>query len=374
MVSRKWRLFGNQTQEQALECVGGIVWWNQYLVVSCKTSSGQYEVRFFPREANLDNRHMTHVQMISREVLLLNVCGDRLIVYTSARRVTIFAMSLGKAKGSDHAPVELQVEWDVDLRDYVVHSCNVISVSLNHAGSDAGDVKQLRPSSLIVNVSGKILMFPFEVSETPDASTFGPPALLAAGVENYWAWAPTVCAKLERHLDEALWLGCGGQGMKVWLPLYPEAGLSGEEGLSKRVMLPFSLNIYPLSVLFSDAVVLGASHDVHHFSAGKFPFYALERKTQIYLHHILRQLLRRSQDSHALQIAQACQGLPYFSHVVELMLHEVLEDEASDDLNVASECSSVCLRLLGILETTCLVVGVFVVGGFFGGGAAFLGV
>ena len=96
--------------------------------------------------------------------------------------------------------------------------------------------------------------------------------------------------ELQQQLLEALWLGCGSHGMKVWLPLY-----SGQDydNLAKRVMLPFKLSIYPLSVLFEDAVVLGAAHECsfsQSSAARNMPFYALERKTQLYLHHILRQV------------------------------------------------------------------------------------
>ena len=43
-------------------------------------------------------------------------------------------------------------------------------------------------------------------------------------------------------------------------------------------------------------------------------------------------LLRRRHDANALAIAQASSSLPYFPHVLELMIHEVLEDEAGQPM------------------------------------------
>lgn len=165
---------------------------------------------------------------------------------------------------------------------------------------------------------------------------FCPPVVLAQCVENVW----TTCRsnRKKRHLMEALWLSCGEAGMKVWLPLFPRDHRKPHSFLSRRIMLPFHINIYPLTVLFEDALILGASNETMLFDGlgssaepleAVFPFCTVERTSQIYLHHILRQLLVRNLGEQALMLAQSCASLPYFPHVLELMVHVVLEEEAT---------------------------------------------
>lgn len=89
------------------------------------------------------------------------------------------------------------------------------------------------------------------------------------------------------HLKDSLWLYCGGHGMRVWLPVFPRENESGHGGLrhafmSKRIMLSFTLRVYPLAILFEDAIILGVENDTvlytsdssSHFS---LPFCVLER-------------------------------------------------------------------------------------------------
>lgn len=70
------------------------------------------------------------------------------------------------------------------------------------------------------------------------------PTVLASCVEN--VWVPNKFSRLKPHLTEALWLFCGAHGMRVWLPLFPKDGDKSHTFMSKRIMLPFQLRIYPL--------------------------------------------------------------------------------------------------------------------------------
>ena len=40
---RKWKLFGNETQEKNVICRGGLTWWNNILIVGCYNFTEQVD-------------------------------------------------------------------------------------------------------------------------------------------------------------------------------------------------------------------------------------------------------------------------------------------------------------------------------------------
>ncbi|VVD01054.1 unnamed protein product [Leptidea sinapis] len=170
-----------------------------------------------------------------------------------------------------------------------------------------------------------------------DAYSCLPATVLASCVESVWSSGRN--DGTHTQLSRALWLWCGALGARVWLPLLPgdaarRPDSSRHTFMAKRIMLPFHLDIYPLTILFDDAILLGAENDTTLYasesnSVFSLPFCVINRTSQVYLHQILRQLLRRNLGYHAWEIARSCSQLPYFPHSLELLLHEVLEEEAT---------------------------------------------
>ncbi|NWS91380.1 RIC1 protein, partial [Toxostoma redivivum] len=353
LLTKKWKLFGNITQEQTMMVTGGLAWWNDFIVLACyNLNDHQEELRIYLRTSNLDNA-FAHITKVQANTLLLSVFRDIVILFRADCSICLY--SIERRSEGLNPTASIQILQEVSMSRYIPHPFLVVSVTLTSVRTETGITLKMpqqacEAESIMLNLAGQLIMLQRDRSGPQIRDKDNNPnqrkhvskcmwIVLAQSVENVW----TTCRinKQKRHLLEALWLSCGGAGMKVWLPLFPRDHRKPHSFLSRRIMLPFHINIYPLAVLFEDALVLGAVNDTVLYdclytqtSAREhlevlFPFSIVERTSQIYLHHILRQLLVRNLGEQALLLAHSCATLPYFPHVLELMLHEVLEEEAT---------------------------------------------
>lgn len=336
----KWKLFGNELQEQSLVCRGGLLWFREVVVFPCRVQEKYEEVRFYSLHSNLDNSQLLHTLKLTSPIVKLNLLGNHLLLGSRDCHMSIYSLNttVVPSKGLVLSVSKLH---ELSLAQSLPHpwATSLIAMVPSTIRTEPGVSKESpRPiESVMLNVSGKLLMLqqdlPNPYAEQQEEWLFSFPVCLATSVEAMWTPPlPSRPHPPEEHLMESLWLACGATGIKVWLPLFPRDECH-PSFLSKRIMLTLPVAVYPQAVLFHDAVLFGLSHetaftDALSSSKHSFPFAIVERTTHIFLHHILRQLLRRNLGSHALQIARSCSHLPYFAHVLELMLHEVLEEEA----------------------------------------------
>ncbi|CAG0903926.1 unnamed protein product, partial [Darwinula stevensoni] len=340
LQSRKWKLFGSENQERDFLVTGGLLWYREHIVLGCyNIPHKQDELRFYPRDLKLSNGNARIVKLES-QVIVLSLHQDTLAVYGADNLMRIFGIS------SSDSGVHLEQYQSLNLAPLVFHPACVVSMALtsirtdmsrhHSSGSSNSGPGSSRVEGIILNISGRLMLLPVELgSPDPDdyddfgRVTAGLPTVLASCVEN--VWLPGWKSGVKPHLTESLWLHCGAMGMRVWLPLLPHQG--DKAFMAKRIMIQAPVSIYPLAVLYEAAVVLGVETDTILFPqqttshAPKLPFCVLERTSEVYLQHVLRQLLRRNLGLPAWEIARTCSSLPYFPHALELLLHKVVEEE-----------------------------------------------
>lgn len=187
--------------------------------------------------------------------------------------------------------------------------------------------------------------------------------LIASNVER--TWLQTSEHHDIPHLKKALWINTGCRSLKVWLPLAGSTlthstsaaaaiGFTSRTSsdkkdtqrtyIARRIMLPVDVQMYALAIdeaclacgVASTALspCAAASNNASsttcaESTATNAPVHCLSRESEVFLHRLLKQLLKRNLGSYALEIASACRCLPYFGHILELLLHDVVEDEAT---------------------------------------------
>jgi hypothetical protein len=285
-------LFGSQTQEQNFHCRGGLAWWRGFVFAGCTDFvSHEDDIRGFSSEFSLDERHAVFRRKMTRPVTLLSVYGDYMLSYAFSRKVHVFQLSESGGKP------QMDPVWTLDILDHVSSPICIVSLSLVCLNIDRADASASlcqRPSAVLINAYGRLLVLPLESHHNRAGTSPArgpPPSLIATNVEMSWSPSAWHVNALQRQLSQAIWLACGADGMKVWLSLPPQE--NDELHVAKRVMLPLGVSANALNVLFYDLVLVGAYSDaspVKTRTGCVLPFFSLQRQAQLYMHHILRQV------------------------------------------------------------------------------------
>lgn len=357
LQTKKWKLFGNELQEKDFMVSGGLLWWRDFIIAGCYSLFDFVdEIRCYSSVCRLDNQYSNKIS-VRAPIIRLNVFRDQLINLTADGTVSIFLI-----KQTDIYTAKMTCTYQVDLKGICIHPACIVSLTLTNLCNDVVMKNMILSTSstrktatttsigassnssstnsdtesqtIILNVCGRILMVPKVDNSTTSLNSLMA-SCLASCVETFWISN----TRAEGEMN-CFWLFSGIHGMRVWLPILPPVNpeLCDTSHLhtfmSKRIMLTFPFKLYPLVILFDNVIALGVENETTLYaneSSSHFvlPFSQLERKSLVYLHKILRQLIKRNLGYNAWAIAQSCRGLPYFPHSLELLLHEVLEEEAT---------------------------------------------
>jgi len=153
---------------------------------------------------------------------------------------------------------------------------------------------------------------------------------LASSVEQFWFGANTFSQK---DLGNTLW-AYGQLGVQVWFPFLSHTDMQAMKLMSRENSLEFDLEVFPIGFVPELGVIIGLTQGISHSPCSRFPFFELRTKTHPFLHSILLHLVEIGDDAQALRIAKKFCFIPHFSHSLELLLHETLEESVEASRSV----------------------------------------
>ncbi|KDP28594.1 hypothetical protein JCGZ_14365 [Jatropha curcas] len=353
MRLKKWRVFGDITQEQKIQCKGLL--WLGKIVVVCNyiDSSDTYELLFYPRY-HLDQSSLLCRKPLFAKPMVMDVYQDHILVTYRPFDVHIFHVKLFGELTPHSTPVlQLSTVRELSIMTAKSHPAAMRfipdqipreGVLKNHL-SPSSDLLAREPARcLMLRTNGELSLLDLDDGRERE---------LTDSVELFWV----TCGQSEEKtnlVEEVSWLDYGHRGMQVW---YPSAGVDPfkqEDFLQLDPELEFDREVYPLGLLPNAGVVVGVSQRISFSACTEFPCFEPSPQAQTILHCLLRHLLQRDKSEEALKLAQLSAQKPHFSHCLEWLLFTVFDAEISRQ-NVNKNQVSV-LKHAGscsLLEKTC---------------------
>ncbi|GAA6008268.1 RIC1 family protein [Rhodotorula paludigena] len=341
-LSGRWKLFDSERDELVIRVTGGMAWWSNMLIVGCE-EGGQYQLRVFSRDKPLTLADSLEIVPLDSEPLVLSVFDSSLLVYTADN--TFHHFLIRHVRGSTP---RLRVCGSIGFEGVVADPRKVrglswlVPKSQQRFGDPADD---LNVATIIFLISGRlVLLRPRRAAHEEVKYDL---QILADRVEFYWTHLSGIGT-----LENSLW-AWDGRRIRVWLDALTiekvrvDARRDAYETVRESVAIP--LDFYPLAVLMDKGIIVGVDQETSLRRTLDFAIFRIITTTHLFLHHILRFHLDRAQQREAVLLASHYSHLVYFAHALEILLHDVLEDEADSEGAMAST-TSVLPRVIDFLD------------------------
>ncbi|SNX83352.1 uncharacterized protein MEPE_02059 [Melanopsichium pennsylvanicum] len=366
--SGRWKLHKNVAQEQSFVVRGGMQWFQHVLIAACD-AGGEYQLRLYSRDTDLDSTHLLDLRILPSLVILTSLFDNSLLVYTADNMFYHFLIDLSQDR------IRLRLCGSITFEGVVGEPARVRGMSwmIPESQQRFGDpIDDLTVATIIFLIDGKlVLLRPRKVgsgsrlaSYNHSLEDFDDPRhdqgdsyadddeevaydmqILADKIEYYWTHVQGIGT-----LENSLW-AYDGSGIKLWLDALripntdPDESMNSEDEDDEHDHLPeyktiessasMPLDFYPLCVLLEKGIVLGVESEVSLRRSLDFALWRTGTNTHLFLHQVLRNYLEKGLLEEAVFFAASYQDLVYFAHALEILLHAVLEDEADAGLGDA---------------------------------------
>ncbi|KAK9279850.1 hypothetical protein L1049_013532 [Liquidambar formosana] len=350
---KKWRVFGDITQEQKIQCQGLL--WLGKIVVVCNyiESSNTYELLFYPRY-HLDQSSLLCRKPLLAKPMVMDAYQDYILVTYRPFDIHIFHVKLyGDLTPTSAPDLQLSTVRELSIMTAKSHPASMRFIPdqlpreyiSRSPISSSSDLLAREPARcLILRVNGELSLLDLDEGRERE---------LTDSVELFWV----TCGQSEEKknlIEEVSWLDYGHRGMQVWYPSPGVDRFKQEDFMQLDPELEFDREVYPLGLLPNAGVVVGVSQRMSFSACTEFPCFEPSPQAQTILHCLLRHLLQRDKSEEALRLAQLSAEKPHFSHCLEWLLFTVFDAEISRQ-NANKNQISVPKRAtnFSLLEKTC---------------------
>ncbi|RDB29503.1 RAB6A-GEF complex partner protein 1 [Hypsizygus marmoreus] len=329
-TSGRWKLFNDEQQEQAFTVRGGLLWFHHVLIAAVEVSKA-YQVRLYSRDLELSNQNVLHREVLSSPVIILSLVDNSLLVYTADN--TLFHYLIVPTAET----IKLHLCGSITFNGIISapSAVRMLSWMIPSAQKQLGDpVDDLSVATVLMVVGGQLILLRPRKSANQEVKY--DMQIFADRIEFCWIHLRGIGT-----LENSLW-GYDGQGIRVWLnalaietPQLRDKEDDEPENVKESVNIP--LDFYPLSVLMDKGIIIGAEHEAATRSNLSFVMFRHATSSHLFLHHILRFLLGNRLVKEAVAFASHYKDLVFFAHALEILLHTVVESEATLESESDSE-------------------------------------